>query len=269
MNRNLFFREIRSNRLSLLMWSLAITFLITLTMSVYQTFVVNQSKVFGMMKLVPKSALQFKGISDINDLLSSLGFYAVNNVIYMMVLGSIFAIVLASNILLKEEYGKTAEYLLTRPVTRSEVFYTKLTVTYLYIFLLNLFTSLAGFLCLEIFGTGSLDITAFLTLSLYTFLLNLLFGSIGLFLSTLVRKPKPITTFCIGLVLVLYFIYTLSKITQRYSWIGYLSPFKYVKLEITQPHYAPEGWRLAYFLEIAVILTLVSLRLYKKKDIYT
>ena len=74
------------------------------------------------MSLVPKGALQFKGISNFNDLLSVLGFYAVNNVIYMMVLGSIFAIVLSSNILLKEEYDKTAEYLLTRPLARSEDF---------------------------------------------------------------------------------------------------------------------------------------------------
>ena len=46
----------------------------------------------------------------------------------MMVLGSIFAIVLSSNILLKEEYNKTAEYLLTRPLTRSEIFFSKLAV---------------------------------------------------------------------------------------------------------------------------------------------
>jgi ABC-2 type transport system permease protein len=244
-------------------------FLITLTMSVYQTFVVNQSKVLGMMNLIPKGALQFKGISDFNDLMSSLGFYAVNNIIYMMVLGSIFAIVLASNILLKEEYGKTAEYLLTRPVTRSEVFYTKLSIILLYIFLLNLFTSLTGLACLEIFGTGSLDLLAFLTLSLYTFLLNLLFGSIGLFVSTLIKKPKPITTLCIGLVLVLYFIYTVSKLTQRYSWIGYISPFKYVRLEVTQTHYTLDGWRLAYFLGIAAVMTVGSFFLYGKKDIYT
>jgi ABC-2 type transport system permease protein len=79
-----------------------------------------------MMNLVPKGALQFKGISNFSDLLSVLGFYSVNNIIYMMVLGSIFAIVLSSNILLKEEYNKTAEYLLTRPLTRTEIFFSKL-----------------------------------------------------------------------------------------------------------------------------------------------
>ncbi len=103
MNRNLFFREMKRHALSLIVWMSVITLLICLTMSVYRTFLANQSKVMGMLSLIPKGMLQFKGITDVNELLSALGFYAVNNVIYMLVLGSIFAIVLSSNILLREE----------------------------------------------------------------------------------------------------------------------------------------------------------------------
>jgi ABC-2 type transport system permease protein len=148
MNRNLFLMEMKRNALSLILWMITITLLISLTMSAYPTFLENQSKIMGMMNLVPKGALQFKGISNFNDLLSVLGFYAANNIIYMMVLGSIFAIVLSSNILLKEEYNKTAEYLLTRPITRGEIFFSKLAVVLLYVFMLNLITALAGFISL-------------------------------------------------------------------------------------------------------------------------
>jgi ABC-2 type transport system permease protein len=191
-----------------------ITLLISITLSFYPIFVGNQSKIIGIMNVIPKTALQFKGISNFNDLLSVLGFYAANNVIYMMVLGSIFAIVLSSNILLKEEYDKTAEYLLTRPLKRSEIFFSKLAVISLYVFLLNVVTCLAGFISMELVKKESFNIKAFLILSLYTLLLNILFGAIGLFLSTLVKRAKPMTTFCIGLVLVFYFIYTISKITE-------------------------------------------------------
>ena len=268
MNRNLFYKEMKRNAFALMLWMIVITLLITVTMSVYRTFFENQQKVLGMMSLVPKGALQFKGISDFGDLLSVLGFYAVNNVIYMMVLGSIFAIVLSSNILLKEEYNKTAEYLLTRPVTRGEIFFSKLSVIFLHIFLLNLVTALAGFICMELVKMGPFSIRAFLILSLYTFLLNLLFGATGLFLSTLVKRPKPITTFCIGLVLFFYFIYTLSKITESISKLGYLSPFKYVSLDVIKPGYKLNLGHLFYFIGITLILTGISYRLYKRKDIY-
>jgi ABC-2 type transport system permease protein len=269
MNRNLFLKEMRKNALSLILWMIAITLLISVTMSVYRTFVENQSKVLGMMSLVPKSALQFKGISNFSDLLSVLGYYAANNIIYMMVLGSIFAIVLSSNILLKEEYNKTAEYLLTRPLTRREIFFSKLTVVFLQIFLLNLVTALTGFICIEIVKKAPYSIKAFLILSVYTLLLNLLFGAIGIFMSTLVKRPKPITTFSIGLVLVFYFIYTLSKITESVSKMGYLSPFKYVNVNALNPAYKLDLWHLLYFTGISLLLTGISYRLYNRKDIYT
>jgi ABC-2 type transport system permease protein len=268
MNGNLFIKELKRNSLSLLLWMIAISLLISVTMLVFPAFLENQSKVIGMMSLVPKGALQFKGISNFSDMLSVLGFYAVNNVIYMMVLGSIFAIVLSSNILLKEEYNKTAEYLLTRPLARSEVFFSKLAVLFFNVFLLNLVTALAGFICMELVKKGPFSIRAFLILTLYTLLLNLLFGAIGLFMSTLVKRPKPITTLSIGLVLVLYFIYTISKITESVSKVGYLSPFKFVNMEAVHPAYGLNLWHLLYFTGISLLLVGISYRIYCRKDIY-
>jgi len=269
MNKNLFFKDMRRNASGLIIWMVIITLLICLTMSVYRTFMENQSKITGMLSLVPKGALQFKGISNFNDLLSVLGFYAANNVIYMMVLGSIFSIVLSSNILLKEEYDKTAEYLLTRPITRDEIYITKLSVILLNVFLLNAVTSLAGFICLELVKNGPFSIKAFLILSLYTFLLNTLFASIGLFLSTLIKRAKSITTASIGLVLIFYFIYTLSKLTVSGSNIGYISPFRYVDMNVISPSYNLNLWHLTYFVGISLLLFGLSFRIYRKKDIYT
>jgi ABC-2 type transport system permease protein len=268
MNMNLFLREMRRNAMSLLLWMAVVTLLISVTMSMYRTFIDNQSKVLGMMNLIPKGALQFKGVSDFNDLFSVLGFYAVNNVIYMMLLGSIYAIILSSNILLKEEYGKTADFLLSWPLTRSNIYLSKLAVFLANIFLLNLVAALAGFVSIEIVKTGPFNIRPFLVLSLYTFLLNLLFGSIGLFISTLIRKPKPITTFSIGLVLIMYFIYTLSKITESASKLGYLSPFKYTNMEAMKTGYGLEWWRVLFFLVLSALLLVFSFRIYRRKDIY-
>jgi ABC-2 type transport system permease protein len=237
-------------------------------MSVFPTFIENQSKVMGMMSLVPKSALEFKGISNIADLMSALGFYAANNIIYMMVLGSIFSIVLSTNILLKEEYNKTAEYLLTRPLTRKDIFLSKLSAVLLQVLLLNLITASVGFISMEIIQKGEINLQAFFILSTYTLLLNLFFGALGIFISTLVKKPKPITTVGIGLVLFLYFLFTLSKLTESISKIGYISPFKFVRTDISSENYILDFWRLFYFLGISILLITVSYRIYRRKDIY-
>jgi ABC-2 type transport system permease protein len=269
MNSNLFLKEMRRNIVSLIIWTIVITLLISVTMAVYPTFLANQSKVMGMMSLVPKGALQFKGISNFSDLLSPLGFYASNNLVFMMVLGSVFAVVLGSNILLKEEYNKTAEYLLTKPLTRGEIFISKLAVVFLNIFLLNLVASVAGLTALEIVQKGGFSIKAFLILSVYSLLLNLLFGAGGLFISTLVKRAKPVTTFTIGLVLILYFIYTISKIAGNAAQIGYISPFKYVGVDVISPLYRLEPLNVLYFTGLTLLLGALSYRIYLKKDIYT
>jgi len=269
MNLNLFRKEMKRNAGTLMIWMTVITLLISVTMSFYSTFLENQSKILGMMSLVPKSALQFKGISNFSDLLSVLGFYSANNIIYMMLLGSIYAIVLSSNILMKEEYGKTAEFLLAWPVTRSEVFITKLAVVTVNILLLNIVTALAGFICLELVKREPYNISAFLILSFYTILLNLLFCSIGFFLSAMIKRAKPVTTFGIGLVLIFYFIYTLSKITEGAAKIGYLSPFRYADVNAIDPAYKLDIWNLFYFIGFSLLLTGISYRLYRRRDIYT
>lgn len=268
MNKNLFIRELKGNAFSLLVWTIVITILISVTMSVYGTFLENNSKILAIMSILPEGTLQFKGISNIDDLFSVLGFYTANNVIYMLVLGSIYAIVLSSNILLKEEYHKTAEYLLTWPLTRNEVFFSKAAVVFLNVFALNMVTALAGFISMEIVQREPYSVNAFLILSLYTLLLNLLFGAVGLFMSTLVKRSKPITTLSIGLVLILYFTYTLSKITDSLSKLGYISPFKYVNVDTLNPEYGLEFWNMLYFTVLSLLLTFLSYRLYKRKDVY-
>jgi ABC-2 type transport system permease protein len=269
MNYNLFAREMRRNALSLIIWSGILTFLIAVTMSVYPVFLANQSKIIGMLSIIPAEALEFKGISNIGDLLSVLGFYAVNNIIYMLVLGSVYSIVLSSNILLKEEYNKTAEYLLTRPLTRGEIFRSKLSVIFINIIVLNLVTSIVGYLSIVLVRKGTFSLNAFLTLSLYTLLLNMLFAAAGLFLSVVIKRPKPITTFCIGLVIILYFVFTISKITESVAKIGYLSPFKYVDTNVIDPAYKLNPINMIYFIGFTLLLMVYSYRLYLRKDIYT
>lgn len=268
LNKNLFNKEIKRNAFSLVLWMIIISVLIVITMSVYPTFMANQSKISSMLSIVPKGALQFKGISDFNDLLSVLGFYASNNVIYMMLLGSIFAIVLSSGILSKEEYNKTAEFLLTRPLTRGEIFFTKVAVILLNVVLLNLVVSIVGFICLQLVKTSLFSIRAFLVLSVNTFLLNLLFCTVGLFISLLIRRARPVTFQSIGLVLILYFISTISKISPDISMIGYLSPFRFVELNVVRQGYHLDMLHLLYFLGISMMLLVISWFIYRKKDIY-
>ena len=268
MNRNLFLRELRSNAVSLLIWTSVITALTALTMSFYGVFPENNEKILAMISIIPEGTLQFKGISDVDDLFSVLGFYSANNVIYMLVLGSIYSIVLASGILLREEYNKTAEFLLAWPLSRSDIFFSKAAVVFLNVLAINIVTAVVGYITLEIVKREPYSTDAFIIMSVYTMLLNLFFASLGLLMSTLVKRARPITTLSIGLVLILYFIFTISNITEGLSFIGYVTPYKFVGMDTLGPDYRLEFISVLYFCGLSLLLTFSAFRLYRRKEIY-
>lgn len=269
MNSILFYMEMRRNVRSLILWSSVIGVLIFFTMSFFNTVLQYQQQIAGMVQLVPAMVIKMRGFSNITDIFSVLGFYTANNLIYMMLLGSIYAIVLSSNILLKEEYGKTAEYLMSRPVTRREIFTTKLALAFLNISILNFLAALIGFISIMIYKKGPFDLKPFLVISLYTLLLNLLFGALGFFISVMMKRARPVTSSCVGLVLVLYFLYTISRMSGVDGTFGYISPFKWVNVNVLSPSYGIEPWRMTAFIGMSALLILVSGFIYRRKDILT
>ena len=269
MNRLLFKMELRRNLRALILWTAVIGVLIFFTMSLFSSVLEYQKQIAGMVNILPAMAMKMRGFSNINDIFSVLGFYSANNLVYMMLIGSIYSITLSSNILLKEEYGKTAEYLMSRPLSRWEIFSTKLSLAFGNVIILNLVATLIGFISIMIFKKGAFHFQPFLVISFYTLLLNLLFGSFGLFISMMMKRAKPITSLCVGLVMVLYFVYTISRMAGVDGTFGYLSPFKWVNIDVLSPSYGIEFIRLLAFLGGSALLISGSWIVYRRKDILT
>ncbi len=266
-NRDLFVLEMRRNLKSLVLWSVVIGALIFFTMSFFRTVVGYQQQISGMFQMVPVMVIKMRGFSNFNDIFSVMGFYTANNIIYMMLIGSIFGTVLSGNILLKEEYGKTAEYLMSRPIMRTEIFLTKITVAFLNIFILNVLAAVISYIAIRIYKNGPFRVEPFLVLTLYTFLLNLLFGAIGLFISVIIKRARPVTFFCVGLVLVFYFINTISKMAGVEGSFGYLSPFKWVDVDVLSPAYGFDMLRITTFILVTALFIAISGFIYRRKDI--
>lgn len=269
MNRILFEMEFRRNLRGLILWSAVIGALIFFTMSFFNTVLQYQKQISGMISMVPAMALKMRGFSNVSDLFSVLGFYTANNLVYMMLLGSIYSVVLSSNIILKEEYGKTAEYLMSRPLTRGEIFTTKLILAFLNIVILNVFATLVGFVSIMVYKQGAFQVRPFLVISLYTLLLNLFFTSLGIIASVMMKRARSITSFGVGLVLVLYFVYTISRMSGVEGSFGYLSPFKWVNINVLTPSYGLEFTRFIAFFGGSLVLLLASALIYRRKDILT
>ena len=269
-NTNIYSKELKRYRNSFIAWSISISVLILSGMAFYpilmQGDMLKQITAFFENPFMKNIMTAFGAGLDV--LTNVLGFYSTRNATFFMLLGSFYSIFLAGKILAQEEREKTAEFLLTKPVTRLEVLRSKLAAYFTYLLLLNVVILLISFLSLEIFkGDTDYRLMAFIIHWLYSFLLMMAFGAIGLFLSLLIKRGRPITNLSIGIIVGGYFIDVLSKVTTSADKIGYLSPFKFVDSGVLRPDYGLAWWRVLYFLGISLVLITITFVLYKKKDI--
>jgi len=269
-NRNIYLKELKRFRTSVIAWCLSIDVLILMGMAFYPILMeedmLKQITAFFENPFMKNIMSAFGATLDV--MTNVLGYYVTRNAVFIMLIGSFFFILLAGKILAQEEHEKTAEFLLAKPVTRLEIAWTKFTVFFNCLVLLNVNILVIGFISLEIFkGNSEYRLTAFLIYSFYAFLLMLTLGAIGLFLSLLIKRGRPVTNVSIGIIIGVYFVDVLSKVTKSADKIGYLSPFKYVDSRVLYPDYGLIWWRVLYFLGISFVLIILTLLIYKKKDI--
>ena len=261
--------ELRRNRTSFLIWSGSLSIFIIFFMLFYPTF--SNEKMIQQAKLIFENPFM-KGIIsafgvDIQNLSSALGFYTTYANLYLLLIGSLYSILLSSKLLSREENEKTAEFLLTRPVSRTNIVINKIMVFVTYSFLLNIIVALTGLFLIDIYSTGDYNLSSFIILNIYSFFLITLFGMIGFFLSLFIKRGKQILGLSVGIVVGTYFIDAIFKVITRVSYLGYISPFRFVNINLLQPGYSLEAWRIIYFLGTFIILFFLSIFFYKKKDI--
>ncbi len=269
-NTNIYRKELKRYRSSFLGWSIAITVFILLGMAFYpllmQEDMLKQITAFLENPFMKNMMTAFGANIDIWT--NVLGFYSTRNAMFIMLIGSFFSMLLAGKILAREEREKTAEFLLTKPVTRLEVVRSKLAAFFSYLLFLNIVIFIVGVLSLEVFkGSSDYPFFGFFTHWVYSFLLMMVFGAIGFFLSLLIKRGRPITNLSIGIIIGAYFIDILSRVTPSADKFGYLSPFKFVDSGVLRPDYGLVGWRVLYFLGVSFVLLAISLIMYRKKDI--
>ena len=267
---NIYAKELKRYRNSFIAWSISISVIILMEMAFYLFFM--KGDILKLMKVflenpIMKNMVRAFG-TNVDMLTNVLGYYATRNAIYIILVGTFFSIMLAGKILALEEREKTAEFLLTKPVTRLEIVWSKLAAFITYLLLLNVIMLSIGFIGLEIFkGESDYRPVAFLIYSFYFFLLMLTFGAIGLFLSLLIKRGRSITNMLIGVVFGGYLIDVLSKVTASTEKFGYLSPFKFIDAGVLRLDYGLEWWRVLYFLGLSLVLITLTFIIYKKKDI--
>jgi len=263
---NIYLRELKVNLKSLIIWSTTLAALGILVMSFFPTIAREAETFEKLLESMPKSLLTAFGLEKIS-MTDILGFYATKHYITVTLFGSIFAIILSSGILSKEESDKTIEFLLSKPVNRSEIITRKLLSYVTIIFIFNIVVSIALYITLQIVKIEDFSIKSFILLSVGPLLLHLTFASIGFLLSVFVTKSKTVLSVSLGIVLVTYFLSIASALSKKLDFLKYLSPFKYVDATDIITTEKIETKYLVIMAAIIIITITLTYVFYNKKDI--
>lgn len=261
---NLFFREIKANLKSLVIWCVSTTAIIAMGFTKYSGLsAVDQS----MNDLVSKMPGPLKAIIGGGnfDLSKASGYFGVVFG-FLLLAAAVYALLLGVIMLAKEERDKTAEFLLVKPITRTQIVGAKLLASIWNIFIFTVVIWVVSLLLMNQYGNSEqvgLEITILMAGLL---MIQLLFLSIGLALSTIFKNAKRSSGIALGVLLLTYFISIAIDLTGSLDAIILLTPFKYFN---TANILAGEGLDLAN-LTVSLVLIFVFIAatfvLYKKRD---
>jgi ABC-2 type transport system permease protein len=262
----IFKREFKRNLKSLIIWSTVLSGLILLTLSIFPQFAQQQEEMAKLLESLPESMIKAFGMDQLNigDL---LGYYGVR--VYMMttLLGSIYSAILASNILAKEENEKTIEFLLSKPITRSQIVTEKLLAVLVNILILNGGSTIASLIGFQFTKDQDVPTDTFSLLIVATLLLHLTFGAIAFMLSSILKKTRSILSISLGIVLVAYFMNVMSGISEDLEFLKYFSPFKYVDAASIINNNEIEPLYIFIMAAVILISIVTAYMVYRKKDI--
>jgi len=197
---------------------------------------------------------------------SILGFYSYV-FLYISLCGAIQAMNIGTSIVSKEVRDKTADFLLTKPVSRKMILTSKLLAALTSLVITNVVFLVAASIVFSMVKIEDYSIPIFLMISLSLFFIQLIFLSLGIITSVIVPKIKSVLTVSLGTVFAFFIISMLISTTGDEAK-RFLSPFQYFDTVYIIENASYELPFLLVGIGIIVISLVASYRIYTKKDIH-
>lgn len=262
---NIWLKELKDCRKSLLLWSLAIFGFMVAAMSKYQGYARSGTSINDLISSLPaglSAALGFKGL----DLQTAGGFYAMC-ALYLAVMLGVHAVLLGSGIIAKEETDRTIEFLGVKPVSRSRILFSKLLAAFTAIIILNIVTLAASVVTVAAFNEGPSINRDILFLMPSIFLIQFWFLVIGATFAATMRWPKRAVMYAAAVLLAAFILSVFVDLTDKLGFLRYATPFKYFDAKTI---FSEGRYSVTYVIITAAVITVLlvlSRSAYRRRDL--
>lgn len=262
---NIFFRELKSNRKSLIFWSLGIFFMVVAGMSKYEALSASGESIGEIWKQMPKSLQALMGTGSL-DISTVIGYYGVL-FLFVVIMASIHASMLGATIISKEERDKTSEFLMVKPVSRERVVTAKLFAALFNIIVLNLLTLVTSVGIINFYSKGQEQVDYVFTLVAGMLAVQVVFLSIGMGIAATSKNPKTAPSAATFIILITYIISAVIDLNPKLENLKYLTPFKYFEAKNLLTGTGVEAVFVVLSAVLILVFTCMTYIFYKKRDL--
>lgn len=261
---NIFIREMKSHKKSLIIWCISVILLIVMGMMKYEGFSKTGESINELMATMPEALKAMFGLGAFN-LTEVRGYYGVF-FMYFVLMATIHASMLGATIISKEERDKTAEFLLVKPASRNKIISSKSLAVIANILIFNLTTLVSSIVIMGAYNKGESINKDIVLLMAAMFILQLLFMCIGTATAAVSNKPKKATSVSMAVLLGTFFLSMFIDLNSNLENLKYITPFKYFQARDIMFNGGLDTTFVILSIVIIVVLLSVTYIFYNKRD---
>ncbi|MFX3618819.1 MAG: ABC transporter permease subunit [Sporolactobacillus sp.] len=264
----LFRLECRTHTRTLWIWIIVVALL---TLGLVSLFPSMKDMGLSQMHLndMPKEMLKAFNLSDMAALSTITGYFGYEFQ-YVIIATGIFAAMLGTNALSREESDGTISYLYAQPISRVSIISSKMLANGLLYTLYWLVAMIVAFLVCLFFNESTAAVSHlfkdFAQLTFAGWIMGLTFLGVGFFLSSLLSSNKSATSLSLGLVFLTFILGVVGKLKSDFRFLVYFSP-----VDTALPSSVFKSGLNWHYLTTDLIVLLVSVLLtyivYTRKDL--
>ena len=254
--------ELKSKIKLFTFWMLGLFAMIVMGMYKYDAFTGSDASLSDLMDSFPRIVKVIFGISEL-DIATLIGYYAIL-FLYLIIMIAIFAINLGVDSTAREINDQTADFIFSKPLSRSEILVRKYMAGIFYICLFSIFSyffTLIGLSGIVISDNESRSIILF---NIVLLMIGLIYYAIGALIGVLNHRRAGAMGIAIFLItFIAYIIYDLT------GWflLRIISPIKYFHLPEVVTNQNLSLVTLSASLTLFILLLIGATYLFKRKNI--
>ena len=223
---NIFKFELKGYIKSMFIWAGSITFFLFLYMAFFPSMASDPEAFNSLMEAFPDEVMALMGINPDLPMMTIMGYYSLTMSMVLIPV-AIQASNYGFNILSVEERELTADFLLTKPISRRKIFLSKFFAAFISLAATNIAIWIATLVAFILFkGDDNPEMFKVIVLLSSIVLFQLFFLNVGMMISVMVKKVPSVISFSMGLGFGMFILSSLGKMLSS-EFLDVLSPFNH------------------------------------------